>query len=273
MNGQTDVPAIDANNVGVTYPTRSGVPLAAIEDVSLTVPAGQFVSLLGPSGCGKSTFLHCLGGLVSPTAGEVQLGGHGIGKPDPRAAAFVFQEYSLLPWKKVLQNIAIGLRFAKQPRSYQRDRASEVLEIVGLSDFADSYPDELSGGMQQRVAVARALAMDPDILLMDEPFGALDEQTRRSLGVDMANLLSAQGKTIVMVTHSLDEAVFWGDRVVVMTGRPGHIAKELAVGRQRPRDPGYMMTSEFGELRAQLLELLEAPSGRAAARAEAPEGA
>jgi NitT/TauT family transport system ATP-binding protein len=244
-------------NLSVTYETAAGRKVRAVENTDLTVQVGEFVSLIGPSGCGKSTLLHCIGGLLPPTTGTVKVGEDLIRDPKPKRAAFVFQDYSLYPWRSVVDNAAIGLRFAGVSKAERRERAMAELELVGLAHVAESYPSELSGGMQQRVAVARALAMQPEILLMDEPFGALDEQSRRRLGIEMSRVLTDTGKTVIMVTHSLDEAIFWGDRVLVMSKGPGRIIEELHVDEPRPRRAEFMTEPAFDRLRARLFGLLE----------------
>jgi NitT/TauT family transport system ATP-binding protein len=248
--------SIEARNLGVTYKSRSRGDLVALDNVSLTVKPGEFVSLIGPSGCGKSTLLHSLGGLLEPTHGEILVDGKKLTQPDPWRAAFIFQDYSLLPWKTILDNAAIGLRFAGQKKAVRQEKAMEMLELVGLAGFTKAYPHELSGGMQQRVAVARAMAMEPEVLLMDEPFGALDEQTRQKLGYQMSNILTASGKGVVMVTHSLDEAIFWADRIVVMSPRPGRIIKEITVERARPRELSFIADPHFSEIRQELFRLI-----------------
>jgi NitT/TauT family transport system ATP-binding protein len=251
---------LHASGLDVTYSTASGQAVTALQGIDLDIRDGEFISIIGPSGCGKSTLLHCLGGLLSPTSGEITVNGAPVTKPDPKLAAFVFQDYTLLPWKNVADNASIGLRFAGMSKAEYRKKGAELLDLVGLSDFAGSYPRELSGGMQQRVAIARAMCMDPGILLMDEPFGALDEQTRRHLGSEMGRLLTAANRTVVMVTHSLDEAIMWADRIIVLSARPGRIAKEIRVGSPRPRPLSFIGTPEFGEIRAELFRLLETPS-------------
>jgi NitT/TauT family transport system ATP-binding protein len=251
---------LDATQLDVTYTTVSGEAVNALQDVNLHIRDGEFISIIGPSGCGKSTLLHCLGGLLTPTNGRVAVDGVEVTQPDPRLAAFVFQDYTLLPWKNVLDNAALGLRFDGKSKDEYRKKGLELLELVGLSQFAQSYPRELSGGMQQRVAVARAMCMDPSILLMDEPFGALDEQTRRHLGSEMTRLLTEAGRTVVMVTHSLDEAIMWADRIIVLSARPGRIAKEIPVRTPRPRPLSFVGTPEFAEIRAELFDLLESPT-------------
>jgi NitT/TauT family transport system ATP-binding protein len=254
------------DGVSVTYRTASGGAVEALAPVDLTIEPGEVVTLIGPSGCGKSTLLHSMGGMLRPTRGRITLGGTEMTGPAPTKAAFVFQDYSLFPWRSVTDNVAIGLRFAGVSRKLRRSRALEQLELVGLSEFAEAYPGELSGGMQQRVAIARALTMDPEALLMDEPFGALDEQSRRQLGVEVARILRDAGKTIVLVTHSLDEAIFWGDRVVVMSSRPGRVIEQIPIGEPHPRPFEFMTDPSFDRVRARLFELL---TDEAAARSPA----
>jgi NitT/TauT family transport system ATP-binding protein len=241
----------------VAYETRPGERLVACEDVDLAVAPGEFVTIIGPSGCGKSTVLHCMGGLLRPTAGHVLFAGKEVTEPDPHNAAFVFQDYSLFPWKTVLENVGMGLRFAGGSKSRVASKSAEMLDFVGLSAFANALPRELSGGMQQRVAVARALAMEPHVLLMDEPFGALDEQSRRTLGSDMARILGQTQRSVVLITHSLDEAIFWADRIVVMSARPGRIIEEIEVKAPRPRDLSMMTEPEFQAIRVRLFELIQ----------------
>jgi NitT/TauT family transport system ATP-binding protein len=231
--------------------------LVAVSDVSLSISEGEFVTIIGPSGCGKSTVLHCMGGLLQPSSGRVLFGGEPVTKPNPRNAAFVFQDYSLFPWKSVRDNAGMGLRFAGGSKADIAEQAQRQLDFVGLGDFADRYPRQLSGGMQQRVAVARALALEPKMLLMDEPFGALDEQTRRNLGMDLAKILGEASQAVVMITHSLDEAIFWADRIIVMSARPGTIAEEIKVTAPRPRELSFMTSNEFQDIRVHLFEQLE----------------
>jgi NitT/TauT family transport system ATP-binding protein len=243
------------NDVSVTF-TRAGSTVEALKDVNLSLHEGEFVALLGPSGCGKSTLLTCLGGMMTPTKGEIIVGDSVVESPDPRRAAFVFQDYSLLPWKNILDNVGVGLRFAGVGKQERHERSQELLEMMGLSQWSESHPGQLSGGMQQRVAVARALAMDPSILLMDEPFGALDEQTRRSLGESISTVLTENKQTVVLVTHSLDEAIYWADRVIVMSARPGRIMAEVQIRQPRPRPLEFIAQEDFAQLRSQLFLML-----------------
>lgn len=256
VNSKKTKPILEVSGLSVRYPGSDGSGTVAIEGISFAITPGEFVSIIGPSGCGKSTLLHCLGGLQQATTGSVLFDGEPFTRPNPKHAAFVFQDYSLFPWKNVVDNAAAGLRFARVPKRQRRALAMKQLEAVGLSDRALSLPEELSGGMQQRVAVGRALTMDPQVLLMDEPFGALDEQTRRSLGIELSSTLTRLGKTLIMVTHSLDEAIFWADRVIVMSRSPGRISEVIEVREPRPRMPEFIKGTEFDELRAHLFDLL-----------------
>jgi len=252
------------DNLTVTYGSGTDDALVACAGIDLTIDEGEFVTIIGPSGCGKSTLLHCMGGMLQPSEGGVFFGGERVVKPNPRNAAFVFQDYSLFPWKSVGENAGMGLRFAGASKADAAAAAAQQLDFVGLGDFADRYPRELSGGMQQRVAVARALALEPKMLLMDEPFGALDEQTRRNLGMDLARILAEAGQAVVMITHSLDEAIFWADRIIVMSARPGRIAEEIRVPAPRPRDLAFMTTQPFQDIRVHLFEQLEQVQGAVA---------
>jgi NitT/TauT family transport system ATP-binding protein len=228
----------------------------ALEHTSLDIVRGELLCLIGPSGCGKSTLLNMIGGLLSPTTGAVEVGGKTVRAPLPREIAFVFQENALFPWCSVIENVKLGMVFQGVPKSEQEERARKSLEAVGLKDFMNHYPAQLSGGMRQRAALARALSLQTDILLMDEPFGALDEQTRMILGEDLSVLLSRAEKTIVFVTHSLGEAVFLADRVAVFSARPGTIKEIISVDEPHPRNPGFVTTEKFAALRNTLYGLL-----------------
>jgi NitT/TauT family transport system ATP-binding protein len=229
----------------------------ALDDVSLDIKRGEFVCLLGPSGCGKSTLLNVVGGLFKPTAGEVTVGGRRVdGAPHPDEISFVFQESTLFPWYTVMENFRIALKFQNVPRAEWDDRAMQALRAVGMASFANHYPNQLSVGMRQRVNMARGICVKTNILLMDEPFAALDEQTRMVLGEDLSILLAETGKTIVFVTHSLAEAVFLSDRIAVMTARPGRIKTIVEVGEPHPRSPDFMLEPRFSEMRNHLYALL-----------------
>jgi NitT/TauT family transport system ATP-binding protein len=228
----------------------------ALLDTTFDIPRGELLCLIGPSGCGKSTLLNVIGGLLTPTAGTVEVLGRRVAGPRPRDIAFVFQENALFPWNTVRENVDLGMRFQGVAAAERAARAQRALEAVGLVDFADHYPGQLSGGMRQRAALARALSLQTDILLMDEPFGALDEQTRMILGEDLSVLLAATRKTIVFVTHSLGEAVFLADRVAVFSARPGTIKKVIAVDEPHPRRPEFVTSAKFTALRNELYALL-----------------
>lgn len=213
--------------------------------------------LIGPSGCGKSTLLNIMAGLRNPTSGVVEVDGEVLaGRPVPKKIAMVFQENTLFPWNTIIENVVLGLKFQGVPKAERYDRAREALEAVGLSSFLDHYPGQLSGGMKQRAALARALSLDTPIILMDEPFGALDEQTRIVLGEDLSVLLGRTGKTIVFVTHSLGEAVFLADRVAVFTARPGTIKTIIDIDADHPRNSDFMTSEKFNHLRNELFSLL-----------------
>ena len=228
----------------------------ALLDTSLDIARGELLCLIGPSGCGKSTLLNVIGGLLAPTAGAVDVLGKPVQGPMPRDIAFVFQENALFPWNTVIENVDLGMRFQGVARAEREERARRSLEAVGLKDFAQHYPAQLSGGMRQRAALARALSLQTDILLMDEPFGALDEQTRMILGEDLSVLLASTRKTIVFVTHSLGEAVFLADRVAVFSARPGTIKRVIAVEEPHPRKPDFVTSQKFTALRNELYALL-----------------
>ena len=228
----------------------------ALRDTTLDVPRGELLCLIGPSGCGKSTLLNVIGGLMTPTAGSVEVAGKRVAGPMPRDVAFVFQENALFPWNTVFENVTLGMVFQGVPRAEREARAQRALEAVGLKDFAQHYPGQLSGGMRQRAALARALSLETDILLMDEPFGALDEQTRMILGEDLSVLLSRTDKTIVFVTHSLGEATFLGDRVAVFSARPGTIKEIIKVDEPHPRKPDFVTSAKFTAIRNELYALL-----------------
>ncbi len=212
-----------------------GGDLLALEGIRATVGEGEFACLLGPSGCGKSTLLRIVAGLIAATAGRVLIGGKAV-EGCGADRAFVFQDYALFPWMTVQDNVGFGLATRGVPRDEQRRKAAELLRVVGLGDFAAKYPHHLSGGMKQRVSIARALAVEPGILLMDEPFGALDAQTRSVMQEELLRIWSEYRKTVIFVTHSISEALLLADRVLVMTARPGRIKTEIRIDLPRPRD-------------------------------------
>jgi NitT/TauT family transport system ATP-binding protein len=225
-----------------------GRRMVALQDISLEIPHGQFVCLLGPSGCGKSTLLNAIAGFAPPTAGRVLTDGVPVAGPGPDRG-MVFQEYALFPWMTVEQNVGFGLEIKGMPRAQIAARVGELLKLLSLEDFAKRYPKDLSGGMRQRVAIARVLALDSPILLMDEPFGALDALTRRNLQDELLRLWAELKKTVIFVTHSIEEAIYLADRIVVMTYRPGTIKRDMLVDLPRLRDPA---APEFNALKREL---------------------
>jgi NitT/TauT family transport system ATP-binding protein len=228
----------------------------ALLDTSLDIARGELLCLIGPSGCGKSTLLNVVGGLMTPTTGAIEVSGKQVHGPMPHDIAFVFQENALFPWNTVGENVRLGMLFQGVPKAEREERARRSIEAVGLADFSNHYPSQLSGGMRQRAALARALSLETGILLMDEPFGALDEQTRMILGEDLSVLLARSSKTIVFVTHSLGEAVFLADRVAVFSARPGTIKQIISVDEPHPRKPEFVTSEKFTKLRNELYALL-----------------
>jgi len=222
-------------NICKIYEADDGNGVKALQNIDIEVNDKEFVCIIGPSGCGKTTLLRIIAGLEKPDSGSVTLNNETILAPGPDRG-MVFQEYSLFPWRTVLKNITFSLELKKIPKAERNKIANEYLELVGLEKFADSYPHELSGGMKQRVAIARALVNDPKILLMDEPFGAVDAQTRNRLQQELLKIWEKEQKTIMFITHSVDEAVFLADRVVVFTARPGKIKEIIDIDLPRPRD-------------------------------------
>ncbi|OFX27354.1 MAG: mannosyltransferase [Armatimonadetes bacterium RBG_16_67_12] len=239
-------------DVTKVFQTRARV-VPALDRVSLEVADGEFVCVVGPSGCGKSTLLRILAGLVPQTSGEVVFNTGGSGKP---LHSLVFQEYAIFPWKTVLQNVLFGLEMRGVPRAERETAAQAWIERVGLRGFADAYPRQLSGGMRQRVGIARAFVNDPEVLLMDEPMGALDAQTRLLLMDELLRLWEADRKTVVYITHDIEEAVLLGDRVVLMTARPGRPKATFTVPFARPRDIALMASPEFARLSYEIWEAL-----------------
>jgi NitT/TauT family transport system ATP-binding protein len=233
-----------------------------LESLDLTIAPGQFVCLLGPSGCGKSTALNAVAGFVRVPNGRVIVDDRPVTGPGADRG-MVFQQYSLFPWKTVLENIAFGPRMQGAPRVEARRRAKEYLEFVGLAGFADKYPATLSGGMQQRVGIARALVNQPSVLLMDEPFGSLDAQTRRLMQENLLRLWGKTNSTVLFVTHDVDEAVFLADRVVVMSASPGRVLLDMAIDLPRPRPDDVFEEPAFADARRRCLRLIRTESQRA----------
>ena len=244
---------IETKNLHKEFVLDGGGRLEAISDASIAINDKEFVCLLGPSGCGKSTWLRIVAGLESATAGKVLYKGAPVTGPG-KERGMVFQEYSLLPWRTVADNVALGPEFAGMESKRRRELAMDYLARVGLEKFADAKPHELSGGMRQRAAIARALANNPEVLLMDEPFGALDAHTRVLLQRELLRIWEQDRKTVVFVTHSVDEALYLADRIVVMTAHPGRVLEEIDVPFERPRSRA---TKGYGEMAERILELLE----------------
>ncbi len=237
--------------------------VAALRGVTFDVKVGEFVSIVGPSGCGKSTLLSIIDGLLPATGGKIVLDGKQVLKPG-HDRALVFQESSLLPWRTVTGNVTFGLECQGEPRRAARAKALELIRLVGLDGFADFYPSQLSGGMQQRVNLARALAVDPEVLLMDEPFAALDAQTRELMQAELVTVWQRTGKTILFVTHQIDEAVYLSDRVIVLSGRPGRVAEIITPNIPRPRDLSVKRTPEFLNCENQIWALIQNDAKKAA---------
>jgi NitT/TauT family transport system ATP-binding protein len=248
-------------NFGLSYDTLEG-PLEAVSDASIGVEPGEFVCIIGPSGCGKSTLLNAVAGFLKPTRGTVEVDGEPVAGPSADRG-MVFQQYSLFPWKTVRENVEFGLKMKGMERSQRERSARTLLGLAGLLSFANQYPDSLSGGMKQRVGILRALATGPKVLLLDEPFGALDAQTRVIMQQILNNIWQRLKTSVLFVTHDIDEAIFLSDRVYCMTARPGTIKAEIVVPLARPRDPSMMMSSEFLALRRGLMSLIREESLKA----------
>jgi NitT/TauT family transport system ATP-binding protein len=247
---------IRARDLSKTYATNRG-PITALKNLDFEIHEGEFVSVVGQSGCGKSTLLKVLAGLLPYSSGSVELNGTPLRGPTAQAA-MVFQSPVLLPWRTVLDNVLLPIEFRKLPVSNYRQAAIDLLAMVKLSDFAQRYPFELSGGMQQRAAIVRALVQDPKLLLMDEPFGALDAMTREQMNIELMRIWAQSGKTVIFITHSIAEAIFLSDRVIAMTARPGTIADVINIDLPRPRDLSVINTDRFGRYAAKLRSLLDA---------------
>ena len=248
---------IAVRGVSKRFPIPNG-EVVALKDIDLSIGKGEFVCLLGPSGCGKSTLLNAVAGFSNPSAGTITVEGRTIVAPGPDRG-MVFQEYALFPWMTVAQNVAFGLEIKGMKRAEINARVDELLVMLKLADFRDRFPKDLSGGMRQRVAIARVLALDPPVLLMDEPFGALDSLTRRSLQDELLRIWAQMKKTIIFVTHSIEESIYLADRIVVMTYRPGTIKADIDVNMPRPRDSS---THEFNDLKRQLSVLVTEEQSR-----------
>ena len=255
---------LTVENLNKTYISQ-GSETPALVDINLRIAEGEFLCLLGPSGCGKSTLLKIIAGLIPATSGRIAINGKAVSGPGPERAV-VFQDYALFPWMTVRDNVEFGLEARKLPPAERRQVSSRLLKVVGLSDFAERFPHQLSGGMKQRVSIARALAVDPSLLLMDEPFGALDAQTRQLLQDELLRIWREYRKTVVFVTHSIEEAIYLSDRIAVMTARPGRIKQIVMVPELRPRD---MASVDMNQRQREVRAVLGEEIARAAALEEA----
>ncbi len=248
---------LEVKDLSLSYPgSRSGSTFLALDKVNVSIEKGEFVTIVGPSGCGKSTLLMLVAALLRPTSGAVQLNQKDVTKPGPDRA-LVFQDFALLPWRTVIKNVELGLELKKVPSAQRRKEALKYLDMVELGKFCNHYPHQLSGGMRQRVGIARALSVDPEVLLMDEPFGALDAQIRQVMGLELLRIWERERKTIIFVTHDIDEAVYLGDRVLVMSASPGRVIQEVKISLPRPRDLSLRNKAEFTAYRETIWNLLE----------------
>jgi NitT/TauT family transport system ATP-binding protein len=251
--------AIDVADLSHVYAGVQG-EVPALENISMTVEAGRFVVIVGPSGCGKTSLLMMMAGLRAQSAGAINVHGKPIPNPDPSRVGVVFQEASLFPWLSAIDNIEFPLSLRGANKQDMRRRADAMLSLVGLDGFGQRYPHELSGGMKQRVSIARGLVQDPPVLLMDEPFAALDEQTRMTMGHELLRIWSTTSKTVVFITHSLTEAVYLADEVLVMSARPGRIIDRIQINLPRPRTYEMMATDVFGRLRDRIWQQIRKTS-------------
>ena len=252
---------VTVTDFSLSYDTLEG-PVEAVCDASIRVDPGEFVSIIGPSGCGKSTLLNAVAGFLKPTRGTVAVDGEPVARPSADRG-MVFQQYALFPWKTVPENVEFGLKMKGMERSKRETSARTLLGLAGLLAFENQYPDNLSGGMKQRVGIIRALATGPKVLLLDEPFGALDAQTRLIMQQILTNMWQRLKTSVLFVTHDIDEAIFLSDRVYCMTARPGTIKAEVAIPLERPRHQSMMMSSEFLALRRGLMSLIREESLKA----------
>jgi NitT/TauT family transport system ATP-binding protein len=260
--------------VSLEFPTASGT-LRVVEDVTYDIREGEFVAVIGPSGCGKTTMMNMLAGFVTPTRGKVLLDGKSVAGPGPERGV-IFQEYGVFPWLTVRDNIAFGLRLRanRKPEAEIRESCERYMRLMGLADFADAFPKTLSGGMRQRLAIARAYAVKPEFLLMDEPFGALDAQTRSSMQNLLLEVLATERKTVMLITHSVEEAIYLASKIVMVTARPARVREIIEVPFAYPRDEGLHERAEFGDLRSHIRDAVmseyqaQQQQARAAAFAE-----
>ena len=260
---------LEARRVAIHYRRqRSGLNLIAVDGVDLRVDEGEFLSIVGPSGCGKTTFLNAVDGLIRIASGSLLLDGNEISSPGPDRA-MVFQQPSLLPWRTVTRNVVYGLEMQHRAGRESRETAARLIDVVGLQGFADAWPSELSGGMQQRVNLARALATDPEVLLLDEPFAALDAQTRETMQQELLRIWGATRKTAIFITHDITEAVYLADRVIVFTARPGRIKLDVKIELPRPRDLRLKRDARFIDYERMIWETIREEVIRSESRGQA----
>ena len=263
--------AVSVKHVGLVFKSRNAEPVVALEDLSLEVPDKQFAVIVGPSGCGKSSLLNLVAGLMQSSQGVCSVDGREVDEPGADRG-MVFQNYSLFPWLTVRRNVEFGLSLKGMPEAERIERARHYVAAVGLSGFEDAYPNQLSGGMKQRVAIARSLANDPEVLLMDEPFGALDSQTRAVMQELLLDIWEREHKTVLFVTHDIDEALFLGDTVYVMSARPGRFIDTIAVDLPRPRSYDLITSEPFIKLKRRIQKNLHAEVQKALAIANVDHG-
>ncbi|QQY80100.1 NitT/TauT family transport system ATP-binding protein/sulfonate transport system ATP-binding protein [Keratinibaculum paraultunense] len=244
---------IKIQNLSKRFNSKENITVDALKNINLDVEENDFICIVGPSGCGKSTLLRIIAGLEDATEGKINYKGKELLEPTSEIG-MVFQNYSLLPWRTVIDNISLGLEFKREDKRTRLEVASKYLELINMQKFANAYPYELSGGMQQRVAIARALANDPQVLLMDEPFGALDAHTRIILQKELLRIWEQNKKTVLFVTHSVDEAVYLSDKIVIMSSNPGEIKEIVNIDMERPRDRGDI---EYATITSRILKMLE----------------
>lgn len=260
---------LEIRNVSIGY-LQQGRTIEALRDVSFSVGESEFVVLVGPSGCGKTTLLHAVGGLVGTTGGTIRCGGRNVSAPGPERV-MIFQEQSLFKWRTVRHNIEFALECRRIPKARRAEIVDRLIQQVGLDNRADVYPFQLSGGMKQRVAIARALAYDADVVLMDEPFGALDAQTRLSMQSLLLEIWQQARKTVLFVTHDIDEAIYLADRILIMSGGPGTIKAEVQIDAPRPRTQDFVISDAFIEVKRRIFRLIESDGERTEATASAGE--
>jgi NitT/TauT family transport system ATP-binding protein len=254
-------PILKFERLSMRYNTRAGQPVLALDDINAQIGRDEFVTILGPSGCGKSTLMKIAASVLRPTAGEVWFEGAKLTRPTPKIG-MVFQQPILLPWRNVLENVLFPIQMMGLPVSKHKAAALDLLKLVGLSGFEQAMPGELSGGMQQRVSICRALVYDPTILLMDEPFAALDAMTREELGIELLRIWNERKKTVLFVTHSIQEGILLADRVLVMTARPGRIAASMQIELPRPRTVNMISSKEYGHYAETIRGLIAATPAR-----------